>query len=183
MDGSQSDSERTGAAAAATTWDVSTLRTCETMARSRLLNCPTCGIAFAMPELFHLFKTHEKQAVFCPSGHAFTPIDPNENPADAATQCLVLAAELLSVRQRLILAEREVARLRPFEKPASPISDDEFKRRCNILAARAEPVQSAYGKLVCGFCGKTHKGDKNLRNHLMRVHRPDVEDLSPHLFE
>jgi hypothetical protein len=60
------------------------------------------------------------------------------------------------------------------------VDRDELKRRCNLLASRAE-TGGAYGRLICGFCGKQKSGVA-MPKHLATVHGEEIAALPARIF-
>lgn len=60
-----------------------------------------------------------------------------------------------------------------------PIDANELRRRSRLLAALATPT--AYGRRLCLFCGKEHRG-AFLARHLERQHRQAIEQMPMEAF-
>jgi hypothetical protein len=89
------------------------------------------------------------------------------SPAELLALVGMLAGELAAERAR-----------RP--DAAGPVDRDELKRRCNLLASRAE-TGGAYGRVICGFCGK-QKSTVSMAKHLQTSHGEEIAGMPARLF-
>jgi hypothetical protein len=89
------------------------------------------------------------------------------SPAELVALAGLLAGELAAERAK---------------RPDAPgaVDRDELKRRCNLLASRAE-TGGAYGRLICGFCGKQKSGVA-MPKHLATVHGEEIAALPARIF-
>ncbi len=95
---------------------------------------------------------------------------------DVADRLRAMTAPQLLVLAGLLAGELAAA------KSAVVLEADkkEVRRRCRIMAARAEHGQ--YGKRVCPLCGKAIPSEHALAKHVERVHGDAVRDLHPSKF-
>jgi coenzyme F420-reducing hydrogenase gamma subunit len=145
----------------------------------KLESCPSCHLVFAMSAEFYARQLQRRQAIFCPAGHGFTL---TETPARRVD----LIAENLRVNKELRQSRRDVERLRSelLRRPApapSPIDEQEFKRRVELLVNRAE--REEYGKPVCRFCGKKTPANYRFKEHLKRTHAEAIRELPASFFD
>jgi hypothetical protein len=141
--------------------------------RLRVLNCGNCGVTFALPASLYLNIVAAAGKVFCPSAH------PNETrradlDGELLSTHIELLAEVATLRGLTASLERELAAVQIRLPAKEPIGKQELKRRCKILAARAERTE--YGRRLCVFCGRERAGG-SIHRHYEREHPHEVADL------
>jgi len=145
--------------------------------RLRFITCAACGVAFAVPMSLHTARAAERGEIWCPNGHAskLGPID----ASNLTIQNLELLEELKNAREELHRAQRVAATATA--RVAEIATDDEVKRRCRLLSARAE--RTTFGRIACTVCGRSSNTESSLRNHLFRAHKEDVRAMNAEAFE
>lgn len=90
------------------------------------------------------------------------------SPAELVALAGLLAGELAAEQGR---------------RPDAPgvVDRDELKRRCQLLASRAE-TGGAYGRVICSFCGKQKPGT-TMPRHLLQSHGEEISALPARLFQ
>ena len=135
-----------------------------------LVACPQCHIKSAMPEEAYLAARLNQSAIYCPAGHSHVPAADGETSNDGR-RCMELLAKLADVRLKLTAAE---ARLQlAGTAAAEPFAAKEIRRRCRILAGRADGVRGEVGKAICVFCGAA-VARSALHRHLRRQHAEQI---------
>jgi hypothetical protein len=134
----------------------------------RPVTCTVCGVAFAMSREMHLAAALNGKPIYCPAGHAWTPLHPQSDPDLNIVQALIEArTELADVR--LQLAEARAA------GGKSPVKIDgaELRRRSQLIANRAGKKA---GRAECRYCGKLFNCTK-FTAHLRRRHAAQLAAL------
>jgi len=85
-----------------------------------------------------------------------------------------ILSEVIQLRLEFA-ADRETTKNRP-ASPQTDISEREFDRRVQLLAANARTNPST-GNVNCALCGSPHKSGQSLRRHIRRYHHADVRRL------
>ncbi len=138
----------------------------------RVLSCRTCGVGYAAPMSLWLQRSHDREEIFCPSGHAHRLAPDDEAPESMQLLNLLVAGELENVQMQLASALIAANRAAPAEE--GPISKTELKRRSEMLASKCRLK-------VCRFCGKEKGG--GLASHYRRQHAEQVAKLPARMFD
>lgn len=156
--------------------DATPSNTIDVAAALRIVGCPTCGVSFALPASLYLTRTAESGAIFCPSAGHKIELRPTD-PIELAALNIMLLSRLATAQHNENQARLLVARV--LKGSALETDAREIKRRCNVLAERAETVE--YGRRICPLCGKA-KMLPNLTRHLLQTHKEKVQEMPPEAF-
>ncbi|MGE5607690.1 MAG: hypothetical protein ACM359_00405 [Bacillota bacterium] len=147
----------------------------------RLLICRTCDTPFAVAVPLWARMIQARQPLLCPAGHANATGEESGAGPEAAATLHQLAQELSEAQHQLQAAEAELTNLRPKLGTAGLPDNQETRRRCHLLAERAERGQQNHW--LCRLCGKAKQSSRDLGNHLYRQHREAVRQLPAAMFE
>jgi len=150
-----------------------------------IMICPECSILFGVPLSLYAKKLEEGGAICCPNGDL---VGVGGGEVDGQGKSLLnpagmrhLAEDLADASHRLSCQEEELRTLRARLESAGFPTNQEVRRRCNILSHRAEPAK--YGELICLVCGKAKRNAAALSNHLYRQHLESVRQMPAVQFE
>lgn len=115
------------------------------------VDCPGCGVTFAVTKRFNDCRRENKKDFYCPNGHRMSY---TESTAD----CLR--------RERDRLAQQIAER------------DDEIKRQCKLRVATERQLTAAKGqatklrkRVSAGVCTDCNRSFENLRRHMETKHK------------
>jgi hypothetical protein len=134
----------------------------------RPVTCAVCGVHFLMPREMHWAATANGKPIYCPAGHAWTPLPPQSDPNLNLVQALLEArAELVDCRLQLAEARAAVV-----STPAA-IGVAELRRRSRLAANHA---RTRAGQAECRYCGRMF-APKPLAEHMRRRHAAQLAAL------
>ncbi len=159
------------------------------MIRLRIVACCSCGCTFAIPAAMHCERASTGRRVCCPGCSMAIKLPSLADDDRARATQRALWDELCAAESRVaeLTAELKAAlKAARAPQPAPAVKPDrrELKRRCGLLASRAEFTSEGLGRRpICPVCGSAKDTVLDLRNHLRRQHAAEVAAMSASRFE